>query len=199
MKEEMSPVQRISFTISIIVLILLTFFLIFLAAGDCCGEARADAFEGEPGGKPFRQFVTPDSGMVKDLAAGMDSIEDILEYAGGWNYKPDMPKGTDNWTLPAAFILNDMSGDCEEFANTFVSLARSMGMEPENIRVAIGEIKSGRDTPGHAWVEEYQSDEWIVHELYNPDIELKIIRTWAYYNDIYHLYESGAGNAPEHW
>jgi transglutaminase-like putative cysteine protease len=184
----------------------------------------------------YQSFVTPDDAAVTDLAAGMSGIEDIYMEANEWVYISDLLlNGTDDtWLTPGEFLTDTPSyaanpvpgfvaGDCEEQANTLVSLLRSFGVPPENVRVALGQVSESEYViRGHVWAELFVHGTWIALDpsqgnrwdenlgqmitVYPRAFDYYYYHMYpvpsvtAWYNDVYYLDATdNQGNAPESW
>ena len=145
----------------------------------------------------------------------------------------ELNHAADKWLTPKEFLTNtphypsnpvkgEEVSDCEEQAHALVSLIRAEGIPPEEVRVALGEIKLGDVEMGHAWVELLSNGRWValdpscgpywddkagklVHRRGVPfdcyaSHSYPVLQVWAYYNDIYYLDpRDGSGNAPASW
>ena len=103
-----------------------------------------------------------------------------------------------------------------------VSLVRAEGIRPEEVRVALGEVKFDDGVTGHAWVELLIDGHWLVLEpSYGPYWDEKdgklvrrrglpfsyyashtypVVQVWAYYNDVYYFSPvDNWGNTPVSW
>ncbi len=183
----------------------------------------------------FRLFVTPEDQSIKALAAHIRIPRDAYQMAVQWIYVSDEELNhiADKWLTPHEFLANTphypsnpLKGkevsDCEEQANSLVSLIRAEGIRPEEVRVALGEVVFNDVEKGHAWVELLTNGKWVVLDpnwgpywddkdeklVYRRGIPFDyysshtypVLQVWAYYNDIYYLDpRSGAGNAPTWW
>lgn len=183
----------------------------------------------------YQTYITPDAEPVQALAGSVDSIEDAYEIANCWLYLPEQVffRKEDTWLSPSEFLTETPgypcnpvpgipAGDCEEQANTLVSLLRAMGISPEEVRVALGNVASGTIDKGHAWVEIYINGTWLPLDpsqgpywdtgngvlVRRPGLPFTyyISHTYpvpgitGYYNDVYYM-ETGArkGTFPELW
>ena len=195
-----------------------------------------DYVEGSPGEEfPFRLFVTPKEQAIEALADQINGAGDAYKVAVQWTYVSEQKLNhiADKWLTPHEFLTNtprypsnpvkgEEVSDCEEQAHALVSLIRAEGIQPEEVRVALGEIKLGDVETGHAWVELLTNGHWVALDPgsgpYWDDEAGKLVRrrgvpfdyyashiypvlqVWAYYNDIYYLDPSdGSGNAPVSW
>jgi hypothetical protein len=183
----------------------------------------------------FRPYITPDDQDVMALAAGMDRPEDAYQTALSWVYVSDekLNQDADHWLTPHEFLTgtpvyanNPLPGeavsDCEEKANTLVSLLRAKGVRPENVRVVLGEVSFNDIKMGHAWVELLTDGNWLVLDTcwgpywddktgqlvnrrgvpfnYYAGHAYPVLQVWDYYNDAYYLdLRDGSGNAPDFW
>ena len=139
----------------------------------------------------------------------------------------------EKWLMPHTFLVDTPyyptnpakpreASDCEEQANTLVSLLRAEGVEAENVRVVLGLVNVRGTEGGHAWVEVYEDNRWLALEAtsgpFYDDDSLRLIerrgfpygyyktRThpsveiWFYYNDIYYVdFIHNKQNAQSHW
>lgn len=54
---------------------------------------------------------------------------------------------------PSNPLKGNAVSDCEEQANTLVSLLRAEGVSADKVRAVVGKVKSRDGEGGHAWVE----------------------------------------------
>gem|GEM_PF-1318150 len=182
---------------------------------------------------PLQQFVTPKESSVISQA-GEKTPEQIFDIAIAWPWVSDPRLWTtaDRWLKPAEFLEitsrdaanpfpGRVSNDCEEHANTLVSLLRASGVSAKDVRVAIGDVRfEDGTTGGHAWVELRIDDTWTVldstlgpfyDDATNQTVErsgvsfdywkyheFPITKAWAYYNDEYFL-DLRTDKAPGSW
>jgi transglutaminase-like putative cysteine protease len=183
----------------------------------------------------FHFYVTPEDKLIKSLAAKISEPKDAYQIAVQWIYISDskLNQTADKWLTPHEFLANTprypsnpLQGkevsDCEEKANTLVSLIRAEGIQAEDIRVALGTIRYNNEVTGHAWVELFVGGHWMVLDPCSgpywddKDGELiqrqgvpfdyfaghtfPIVQVWAYYNDIYYLDpRDSSGHTPASW
>ena len=183
----------------------------------------------------FRLFVTPEDPSIETLAAQISEPRDAYQIASQWIYVSDeeLNHAADKWLTPHEFLANTPNypsnplqgkvvSDCEEKANTLVSLIRAKGVRPEEVRVVLGEVAFNNVETGHAWVELLIDGRWLVldpswgpywdgkagkliqrrsipFDYYNRHT-YPVLQVWTYYNDVYGLYmRDGSGNAPASW
>jgi len=183
----------------------------------------------------FQLHVTPTAPAVKALSAQINGAGDAYKVAVQWTYVSEekLNNATERWLLPDEFLANTphypsnpLKGkevsDCEEQANTLVSLIRAEGIRPEEVRVVLGKVTFDDEETGHAWVELLTDGNWVVLDPscgpYWDDKAEKLVRrqgfpfnyytshtypvleVHAYYNDIYYLDpRDGSGKAPVSW
>lgn len=184
----------------------------------------------------YQSFITPDNEVIVKLAASLSSIEEIYTEANDWVYVSDplLNATDDKWLTPHEFLSETPSypanpvpglvvGDCEEQANTTVSLLRAFGVSPENVRVVLGNVSVSKNIiRGHVWVELLVNDKWMALDPsqgnqwnenfgqlmadkgkifdYYYHTTYPVPSITAYYNDIYYLdVRNNRGNAPESW
>ena len=190
-----------------------------------------------PQGKQSRYqlYVTPHDVVVEALAGRINGVRDAYKEAVQWTWVSDqtLHGESEKWLMPHEFLFdtpnypsNPLRGnvvsDCEEQANTLVSLLRAEGISPEKVRAVLGKVKFEDGEGGHAWVELWQNEEWLPLEAtsgpYWDDGEGKlvtrggspfnyyathsypVVEVWACYNDIYYLDpRTRSGNAPDSW
>ena len=190
-----------------------------------------------PPGKQSRYqlYVTPGAAAVEALAGRINGARDAYREANHWIWVSDhtLHGEFEKWLIPQEFLSdtpnypsNPLKGnavsDCEEQANTLVSLLRTEGVSPEKVRVVLGKVKFEDGEGGHAWVELWQNEEWLSLDAtsgsYWNDDEGKLVKrggvpfnyysshdypdieAWSYYNDIYYLDpRTGSGDAPDSW
>lgn len=195
-----------------------------------------DYAESNPHGEfPFWLYITPEDPVIEALAAQINGTIDAYKVAVQWIYVSDQKLNhtADKYLTPHQFLTdtplyrsNPLKGeevsDCEEQAHTLISLIRAEGVQPAEIRVALGEVKFGDVETGHAWVELLTNGHWmaldpswgpywddkaekLVHRQgvpfdYYASHTYPVIQVWAYYNDAYYLDpRDGSGNAPASW
>jgi len=123
---------------------------------------------------PWQTFVTPNNQYVIELAASLDSVQDVYSEAVSWTWVSDdvLHGQSEKWILPGEFIsqtpsydTNPVKGrivsDCEEQAYTLVSLLRAFGVPASDVRVVVGKVMVGGETGGHAWVELLEGGVWM--------------------------------------
>lgn len=183
----------------------------------------------------LRLYVTPDDQAIKSLTARICKPKDAYKIAVQWTYVSDqkLNRVADKWLTPHEFLTNTpydsnnplkgkAASDCEEKANTLVSLIRAQGVRPEEVRVALGEAKFNDIKMGHAWVELLTNGLWLsldpcwgpywddkagnlvrregVPFEYYASHTYPVLQVWIYYNDIYYMDpRDGSGNAPASW
>jgi hypothetical protein len=184
---------------------------------------------------PYQDYVTPFDSAVRHLSDGVNGKIAAYRAAVGWVWvSDDTLNGVDEkWLVPHVFLVDTPSydtnpakpreaSDCEEQANTLVSLLRAEGVEAEDVRVVLGLVNFGGDEGGHAWVEVYENDKWLALEAtsgpyYDDDSQRLVERRgmpynyyethsypsvdiWFYYNDVYYIDSvHNEKEAPDHW
>jgi|GEM_PF-2247506 len=170
----------------------------------------------------YQQFVTPDDPAVQDLIINNNirTPQEAYNVAVQWIWVSDsvLHDRTEKWLLPHDFLMetpyypsNPLPGyivsDCEEQANTLVSVLRAIDVPAENVRVALGRVKFDDVVGGHAWVEIKEDGRWMVLDptsgpYYDEESETLIQReglrydywmyypypveeVWCYYNEVY--------------
>jgi len=126
---------------------------------------------------PYQDYVTPFDSAVRHLSDGVNGKIAAYRAAVGWVWVSDATlNGVDEkWLVPHVFLVDTPNydtnpakpreaSDCEEQANTLVSLLRAEGVEAEDVRVVLGLVNFGGDEGGHAWVEVYENDKWLALE-----------------------------------
>lgn len=230
--------NKIKFLLPLLVILILTYWPIGYAQGyygNACvqGSYRVESSAGE--GFPFRTYVTPDDMTVQRLAGRVRGVEEAYKMAVQWVYvsEQELNHVADKWLTPHEFLANTphyasnpLQGvevsDCEEQANTLVSLLRAEGIGPAEVRVVLGEVKFNDVKIGHAWAELLVEGEWVAldpglgpywdgetgrlvrrqgvpfdHYASNT---YPVLQVWAYYSDIYFLDPvKGRGDAPACW
>ena len=190
-----------------------------------------------PEGKQSRYqvYVTPHDPAVEALAGQVDGVQDAYREAVQWIWVSDqtLHGESEKWLMPHEFLAatpnypsnpskGDVVSDCEEQANTLVSVLRAEAVSAAEVRAVIGKVKFGDGEGGHAWVELWQNGEWLPLEAtsgpywdddegelvtrrgtpfnYYATHSYDVIEVWGYYNDIYYLDpRTGTGNAPASW
>lgn len=195
-----------------------------------------DYVENGPGEEfPYRTYITPEDRAVQALAERINGVEEAYKAAVQWTYISEqaLNHAADKWLTPHEFLTstpyypsNPLPGeavsDCEEQANTLVSLIRAEGTSPEEVRVALGTVIFNDIKIGHAWVELLIERDWVALDPsfgpYWDDKAGKLVRrqgvpfdhyashtypvcqAWAYYNDVYLLsLIEYPGDAPASW
>ncbi len=184
---------------------------------------------------PFWIYVTPDAQAIEALANQINGAADAYKVAVQWTYVSEQKLNhvADRWLTPHRFLTetphyssNPVKGqevsDCEEQANTLVSLIRAEGIRPEEVRVALGEVTFNDVESGHAWVELLTNGQWVALDPswgpywdgkdeklvrrrgipfdYYASHTYPVLQVWAYYNDTYYLDpRDGSGNVPASW
>jgi hypothetical protein len=183
----------------------------------------------------LQQYITPDDEAVKSMAGYLNGIKDAYVAAGQWIYvsDEDLNRTADKWYTPHEFLVDSPCypanplpgkavGDCEEKANTLVSLLRAEGVTPEEVRVVLGEVTFNDTKTGHAWVEVFDNGQWLALDPswgpywnagsgklvdrkavpfdYYAGHKYPVIQVWVYYNDVYYLdARNDTGNFPDAW
>lgn len=184
---------------------------------------------------PYQDYVTPSNSAVKQLSDDVDGRMEAYNVAVGWVWvsDPTLNKISEKWLIPHTFLADTPyyptnpakpreASDCEEQANTLVSLLRAEGVEAENVRVVLGIVNIEGTEGGHAWVEVYEDNRWLALESttgpFYDDDSLRLVERrglpysyykthrypgveiWFYYNDIYYVdFIHNKQNAPSHW
>jgi hypothetical protein len=230
--------NKIKFLFPLLVILILAYWPIDYAHGyysDVCGQGSYRVESNAGGEFPFRSYVTPDDMTVQILAGQVNGAEEAYKMAVQWTYvsEQELNHVADKWLTPREFLANTphytsnpLQGmevsDCEEQANTLVSLLRAKGIGPEVVRVALGEVKFNDVRIGHAWAELLIKGDWVAldpglgpywdgeagklvqrqgvpfdHYASNT---YPVLQVWAYYSDIYFLDPvKGRGDAPASW
>lgn len=183
----------------------------------------------------YQIYVTPYDSAVQSLSKEVYGSEEAYAIAINWVWVSDQTLNhmVEKWLKPYEFLENTphwvsnpvkgrVVSDCEEQANTLVSLLRAEGVSAENVRVVLGEVDFAGNVGGHAWVEVYEDGVWTPLEAtsgsYYDDEEEQLIEseglpyayfkffpypvleTWAYYNDQYFFdVRTQKGNPPSSW
>jgi hypothetical protein len=183
----------------------------------------------------YRRYVAPGDEAVRELAAGIGTIQDVYAAADAWVYvqEPVLYGVDDNWVTPHEFLEGTPGypanpvpgipvGDCEEQANTLVSLLRAVGTPPEEVRVVLGKVTTGVIDKGHVWAEIYINGEWLALDpsqgpywdsknnilvpregvgfFYYETHNYPVQDVTACYNDIYYMEtDTSEGYFPELW
>lgn len=184
---------------------------------------------------PYQDYVTPYNSAVKQLSDGITGKLEAYSAAVSWVWVSDMTLNGvgEKWLMPHVFLVDTPNyptnpakpreaSDCEEQANTLVSVLRVEGIEAENVRVVLGLVDFGRGQGGHAWVEIYEDSRWLALEAtsgsyYDDDshrlVERRglpynyygthsypVVEVWFCYNDVYYIdFVHHKENAPGHW
>ncbi len=183
----------------------------------------------------YQLYVTPSDDEVVSLAGELNGATECYQSAVQWTWVSDPTlHGTDEkWLTPHEFLSDTpaydtnpvkpaVASDCEEQANTLVSLLRADGIPATDVRVVLGMVDFGGEVGGHAWVEIKQNLNWMPLEAtsgpyWDDDANRLVSRSghpfnyysrhnypeievWAYYNDVYYLDpRDNSGNAPLSW
>jgi len=184
---------------------------------------------------PYQDYITPSDSAVVQLSDKVDGRIEAYNVAVGWVWVSDatLNKVTEKWLMPHTFLADTPyyptnpakpreASDCEEQANTLVSLLRAEGIEAENVRVVLGLVNIEGTEGGHAWVEVYEDNRWLALEAttgpFYDDDSLRLrerrglpynfyrthtypsVEIWFYYNDVYYVdFIHSKQNAPSNW
>ena len=185
--------------------------------------------------RAIHSYITPEDTAIKSLASHSDSIEDIYSISFNWIYVSEqrLHNIPERWLFPNEFLVDTPrypdspvpgipASDCEEQANSMVSLFRAWGVPAADIRVVLGSINQVDPRKGHAWVEIFIDGQWLPLDPNNGPYwddarerlierktipfdyyinhEYPVVAVHFYYNDIYYLdLEDDSGNAPVSW
>ena len=180
----------------------------------------------------YQLFITPGDGVIAALADDVAGAMECYGVAVQWTWVSDLTLNgvKEKWLMPHVFLVDTpdyalnpvppkVVSDCEEQANTLVSLFRADGISSVEVRVVLGEVNFAGKVGGHAWVELWHDSKWLPLEStsgpYWDDEKEKWFprdgyrfehfstnnypkeEVWAYYNDVYYLDpRDGSGNAP---
>lgn len=185
-------------------------------------ETKEHAEYNPNGESTFRLYVTPEDELIKSLASRISGPGDAYQIAVQWIYISDskLNQVADKWLTPHEFLANTPNypgnplqgkvvSDCEEKANTLVSLIRAEGVRPEEVRVALGKVKFDYFETGHAWVELLMNGQWLILDpswgpyrddraeklVYRESVSFDyyirhtypVLQVWTYYNDVYYF------------
>ncbi len=196
----------------------------------------ASGVAGNTGRKlPYQQYVTPEDAVVKGLAGRMSNAEEAYMEAVKWIYVSEQTLNStfERWLMPYEFLVKtphypgnpmygDVVSDCEEQANTLVSLLRAGGIPAEEVRVVLGKYTATGREKGHAWVELLIDGQWLALDPssgpywddetekligrsgvpfdYYASHPFPVLQIEIYYNDVYY-YKPGelSGTLPASW
>lgn len=183
----------------------------------------------------YQFYITPNDSAVSALAAQTNGAREAYTTAVQWIWVSEQTLNhvPEKWLMPNEFLTNTphypgnpvkgkVVSDCEEQANTLVSLLRAEGIRPEEVRAVLGKVKFGGEEGGHVWVELISNGHWLALEPtagpywddeagklvpsrdapfdYYATHTYPVVQVWAYYNDIYYLNpRDNSGNAPASW
>ena len=183
----------------------------------------------------YQLYVTPNDEAVVALASDVSGAKQCYDVAVQWTWVSDQTLNgvKEKWLMPHEFIVDTpgypgnpvkprVVSDCEEQANTLVSLLRADGLSANDVRVVLGKVDFGGEIGGHAWVEVWYNSQWMPLESTSgpywddekgrwfsragypfqhfADNDYPQVEVWSYYNDIYFLDpRDGSGNAPASW
>ncbi len=185
--------------------------------------------------RPYQLFITPDDEQIKALSREFVGVDDVYNEAVKWVYVSEqtLNNAVEQWLTPRQFLTetsqnpaNPLKGepvsDCEEQANTLVSLLRAKGIPAEEVRVVLGRYTFLGKIKGHAWVELLNEGRWLTLDPssgpywdderkflvnrpgvpfdYYASYDFPVLQVEIYYNDIFY-YEPGntTGNVPSSW
>jgi len=152
----------------------------------------------------YQLYVTPHDSAVEALAGRINGVQEAYREAIQWIWVSDqiLHGKPERWLMPHEFLSdtpnypsNPLQGnavsDCEEQANTLVSLLQDEGISPEKVRVVLGKVKFENGEGGHAWLELWYNGEWLPLEAtsgpYWDDDEAKLVTRggtpFAYYSN----------------
>ncbi|MBN2109741.1 MAG: transglutaminase domain-containing protein [Methanosarcinaceae archaeon] len=188
----------------------------------------------------LQEHVTPHEDAVLSYLEeeGLDDRYEIYKTSISWVWVSDttLSGRQEAWLTPEEFLYdspdytsNPLPGtivsDCEDQANALASLLIASGEYDESsVRVAIGEVRLGAATGGHAWVEVYEDGQWLPLDatagpyyddgeklLVTPDSSetdyyhfrdegYSVLEIWYYYNNEYFIdLENRVADAPDNW
>lgn len=188
----------------------------------------------------YQSYVTPYADSVESYLEenDLDDKYEIYEAALSWTWVSDETLNgvEEKWFTPTEFLeetptystnpdYGNPVSDCEEQANTLVSLLIASGEYNESTaRVAVGKVDFGNTSGGHAWVEVCENGEWFpldpTYGSYYDDESCELVsvdtsdidydeyltskypavEVWYYYNNKYFTeVGNGNGNAPVSW
>ncbi len=184
---------------------------------------------------PYQDYITPSDPAITQLSNLVNGKVEAYRAAVSWVWVSDatLHGEEEKWLTPHVFLQDTpgyqtnpakprQASDCEEQANTLVSLLRAEGVSAENVRVVLGEVDFGMEAGGHAWVEVYENGEWLALEAtsgpyfddnsqimnerkgmsytYYETRAYPSVEIWFYYNDVYYSdFIHDEENAPGHW
>lgn len=184
---------------------------------------------------PYQVYVTPFDPAVMEIAKNISGSKAAYSEALTWLWVSEetLNAESEKWLMPHEFLTETptyptnpvpgrVASDCEEHANTLVSLLRAEGISADHVRVALGKVNFQGSIGGHAWVEIYDNGQWIALEPSSGDywddetgtlhksngLPYDYFRThfypfreiWFYYNDTYFYdLKKSKGNAPSWW
>jgi len=186
-------------------------------------------------GIPYQKYITPLDPAVRRVSEDVNGRVEAYSVAVRWVWVSDnvLNGVEEKWLTPHVFLVETPhyptnpvkpreASDCEEQANTLVSVLRAENVSAEDVRVVIGKVRFRGEEGGHAWVEIYEDGKWLALEAtsgpyYDEDkgrfINRKgmpygfyrthkypCIEIWLYYNDVYYIdYLNKKENAPSKW
>ncbi|UCE28592.1 MAG: transglutaminase domain-containing protein [Candidatus Bathyarchaeota archaeon] len=183
----------------------------------------------------YQDYITPSIPVVMLLSDEVNGKVEAYRVAVRWVWVSDdtLNGVEEEWLMPEVFLVDTpnydtnpakprAASDCEEQANSLVSLLRAEGVEAEDVRVVLGSVNFDGDEGGHAWVEVYENERWLALEAtsgpyYDDDSQRVMERRgmpydyywttsypsvdiWFCYNDVYYIdFIHDEESAPDHW
>ncbi len=181
----------------------------------------------------FSDYITPQDEAILDAVNHLDrtaeAVYDWVTTRMLWISDMELFGVEERWLTSGECLVQtpDMppvtgwiKSDCEEQANTLVSMLRAAGLGPEVVRVVLGLVSFQGIEGGHAWVEVLTDDGWLaldptsggyikdgaVNEREALDFGFFAASSypeserWYEYNDVYYRdYLGGEEMAPVQW
>lgn len=102
-------------------------------------------------------FLHPDSNRIRQITKGMTSHEQVYDWVKA-NIKYEQSKNS----APSDLVtVEERSSNCFGVAAVTTSMLRSMGVSPNDVHIAVGQLDAS-NIPPHAWTELRVGNEWIV-------------------------------------
>ncbi len=132
-----------------------------------------------PGGiiSPYQLYVTPENEYIIEYAEQFSTIEEFYDESLEWVWISDTDlNGEDEmWLSPEEFLSETadystnptglIASDCEEQANTLVSLLLASGLyENDEVRVVLGKVDFDGTIARHLFFKLYEVDWWLYVE-----------------------------------
>lgn len=101
-------------------------------------------------------FLHPESDRIRELTQGMTNPEQVYDWVKA-NIKYEQNKNSAPSDLAT---IEERSSNCFGVAAVTTSMLRSMGVSPNDVHIAVGQLDA-ENIPPHAWTELRVGNEWM--------------------------------------